>query len=297
MKNLQQYRSMFDYFHEGIYIVDQDRKIIYFNKEASNISGFSHEETIETLYDQNILNHIDEKGNTLKQAHQRLISSKTRRDYSDYHVYLKHKEGYRVKVHVRTIPIEENKKIVAIIEVFKETSSKNHILLDMNQDQMDVFIDPLTELFNRHFYHKNMLQIISLKIPNHVVGLLFLDIDNFKKFNDTYGHQLGDQMLRIVSKTILNSIGSSDYAIRYGGEEIIIVCTKKTREDLIKEAEKIRVMIENSVLKIDDLTLNATVSIGATIYQSKEPISSLIERADQAMYQAKKTGKNKVVFI
>lgn len=298
MKNLEQFRSMFDYFHEGIYIVDQDRKIIYFNKEATRISGFSHDEIIETLYEEHLLDHIDEDGNMLYNTDDcPLFLSMNQGEYADYHVYMQHKDGYRIKVHVRTIPIEENKKIVAVIEVFRETSLKNHLIFDMNEDQVNLFIDPLTELFNRQFYQKNIQQILKSKLPYQDLGFLFIDIDNFKKFNDHYGHLIGDQMLKIVSKTILNLIGTNDYAIRYGGEEIVVVFTNTDEQDLVINAEQIRKMVEKSILKENELTLSATISIGATLYHENEDITECIHRADQAMYQAKKTGKNKVVLL
>ena len=123
------------------------------------------------------------------------------------------------------------------------------------------------------------------------------DIDNFKKINDTYGHQFGDEVLVQVSKIILSSLRNTDFSFRYGGEEILAVLTNSSSEQALIPIERIRIKIENYPFKFDGQDIKVTISAG--ISSTKEEISSaeqLTKTADEALYKAKHSGKNKVIL-
>ena len=116
-----------------------------------------------------------------------------------------------------------------------------------------------------------------------------IDIDNFKKYNDTYGHQVGDMVLKKVAKSIKEAIDPSDFVGRYGGEEFSVFIVSNDREGVIEKAERIRKDVEKKT--------NVTVSIGVSFFpEDGEDSKSLIEIADQHLYRAKEEGKNRVIF-
>lgn len=158
-------------------------------------------------------------------------------------------------------------------------------------------IDGLTGLNNhRTFQEKLEAEIERSKRFNHSLSLLMLDIDSFKKFNDTYGHRIGDEVLKIVSCMIAENIRNVDFAARYGGEEFVIILPETFLNGAMITGEKIRQAIMNFRKKVDAWTeISVTVSIGAASYpEDATDRENLIEKADQALYSAKKLGRNKV---
>jgi diguanylate cyclase (GGDEF)-like protein len=159
--------------------------------------------------------------------------------------------------------------------------------------------DPLTKLYNRRFleeyYNRQVAEANRRQEPFVVV---FLDIDQFKIVNDTYGHELGDKALAAVARTIRNSLRQVDLMVRYGGEEFIIVLPGTDLEGGITVAEKIRQTMASTPIEIESgETIFLTASLGVASYPpgSNLSVEEIIQRADEAMYQAKIMGKNQVV--
>jgi len=132
-------------------------------------------------------------------------------------------------------------------------------------------------------------EMISYK---NKVCLVFFDIDNFRVFNNTYGHDAGDVVLKTISKSIMQIIRSTDLFGRWGGEEFIGIYTIKNDSDSLLIGEKIRKLVEETKVQHKGLTLSVTVSIGVTIAHDKDTINTIVKRADELMYQSKQKGKN-----
>lgn len=155
-------------------------------------------------------------------------------------------------------------------------------------------IDKLTGLYNRVKLDSILTQELNrAKRYNLKIGVLLLDIDYFKNVNDTYGHLVGDEVLKGISQNIKNNIRSSDYMFRWGGEEFIVLCLEMNQTDIITFAEEIRSKVsENKFSKVG----HKTISIGATINNSNDSVESIIQRADEALYEAKENGRNMVCY-
>ena len=296
MQQLEQYKRVFESFHEAIYVVDRQRKILYFNPIASRISGFSQGETVGFFCYDNILNHVDETGKNLCFSGCPLTTAIKENIVTDHIVYLHHKKGYRVRVHVRAIPVIEDGHIVGAIEVFTDETEKNLMQEEITLLKHMSLIDPLTGLYQRRFLTDRLSAHVDANHPTSL-GVLFIDIDDFKMFNDTHGHDLGDEVLRTVSKTILNQLKQKDVVVRYGGEEIVVVLLDVDHDSLLSIAEMLRMIVEQSQLRFINHSLKVTVSIGATLLNDHETLQEAITRADQAMYRAKRNGKNQVCHL
>jgi diguanylate cyclase (GGDEF)-like protein len=123
-----------------------------------------------------------------------------------------------------------------------------------------------------------------------------LDIDNFKLVNDTFGHEVGDKVLKILAETIQSNFRRHDFLGRWGGEEFVIVFSDVNRDGLMIASEKIRNLVAASSLRLSDHDLKITISIGATVVTEDDTPESIITRADQLMYSSKRNGKNIVTF-
>ncbi len=157
--------------------------------------------------------------------------------------------------------------------------------------------DALTGLLNRRFLNQKLPQLIEYSIKhNNFMCLLMIDIDNFKKFNDNYGHQQGDNMLRLVAGSISSSIRSNDYACRYGGEEFTVIIDENDMGKAQLIAQRIVNMVNSTTLDIEGEDVSTSVSIGLAQLSISDTAATLIHRADQALYRAKKEGKNRVVI-
>ncbi|WP_200762760.1 GGDEF domain-containing protein [Nitrosophilus alvini] len=158
-------------------------------------------------------------------------------------------------------------------------------------------IDQLTGMYNRKFLEEFVEKAAPQALRSNIrYGILMIDIDYFKMINDTYGHDVGDEAIRTVSKVIKNSIRSSDIAIRFGGEEFLVLLYNCDKDAVTKIAEKIRTEFSKQKIKSPDGYFTKTLSVGTSIFpDDSESIWKCIKFADVALYKAKKSGRNRVV--
>ena len=168
-----------------------------------------------------------------------------------------------------------------------------YINLENNKLRLLATTDKLTNTLTRKYFETKFDEIInSMKSTNRSFSVMMLDMDRFKRINDTYGHRKGDEILSIIGSTIKSCIRNTDIVGRYGGEEFIIILKDVSEVESIKVAEKIRTEIEK--LQIKGLDHHITVSIGISLFPNHGHFSDdLIEKADQALYYAKELGRNR----
>lgn len=156
--------------------------------------------------------------------------------------------------------------------------------------------DTLTRLLNRRFLPSVMNREIRMAQKRRSsFALLLLDIDHFKKVNDQHGHDAGDQVLQQAASILLNSVRNGDFVFRYGGEEMLVMLVEVTQELAMRVAQSIRAKFESTdFLLSEGGTLRVTASIGVAMYDGHPDQHFLISQADQAMYQAKQNGRNRV---
>ena len=196
-------------------------------------------------------------------------------------------EMHKVREHFHGMNEELEKHRVAT-----ETLSKK-----LEESEAKALVDSLTNVLNRNAYNLKITQLVhEFKRYKEKWALLVLDIDHFKKFNDKYGHKTGDQVLKSVAGTVTNTIRMSDSVFRYGGEEFVVILSRIDDQSASRLAEKIRQEIERDYYVDGDKKLKVTISIGAAIISENDTESSLFERADKALYQAKENGRNRVVL-
>lgn len=283
---------------EGVYFVDKEREITSWNNGAEQITGFLTNEVVHRKCFDNILNHVDENGVALCfngcPLSATMIDGKPR----EANVYLQHKDGHRVPVIVRAIPVmNAESEIVGAMEFFSENKNDVILLNRIEKLRKESTEDPLTKVPNRR-YLEAMIEskIREFQTLNLPFGIAFLDIDDFKKINDTYGHDNGDKILILISKTIQANLRNNDCLGRWGGEEFIIILSNMDNSSIKFITEKLRHLIDTSKLRTAEQEMNVTVSIGATVSITNDTSETIIKRADELMYLSKLGGKNKVTI-
>jgi diguanylate cyclase (GGDEF)-like protein len=174
-------------------------------------------------------------------------------------------------------------------------SSQQKLFLNHAELETKAVTDKLTGLFNRtRLDHTLVKQLTKSRQSQGHFGMILLDLDFFKKINDTFGHHVGDSVLVQIAAILQQNIRSYDMAIRWGGEEFLLICFEMNKDTILKLSNNIRQKIEQHDFK--DIH-KATVSLGVTLKHEKDTIDDMIQRADKALYQAKNKGRNCTVFL
>ena len=177
-------------------------------------------------------------------------------------------------------------------EVYKENKR-----LIAKMDEMIVH-DDLTNVHNRRYFTSELKKHFNLNARYQAqFSIAMLDIDNFKIINDKYGHQGGDQILIELCQLVLESIRVTDIFARYGGEEFVLILPENTINETVDVLNKLREKIAQHSFKIDEVLVPVTVSIGASAIAANDNETTLIRKADQALYKAKELGRNRVEQI
>jgi diguanylate cyclase len=225
-----------------------------------------------------------------------------------------------VQVHgsLKTVPVVEGSKVQAVVhrlsgatndmvkrnrdletELRKSTDEITTLQDRLETARREAFTDALTGIGNRRCFDLALIEhgerAANGELP---LCLLLVDIDHFKKFNDSYGHRIGDQVLKVVGSQLKQMSRNSDVAARYGGEEFALLLVDAPFEVAMRRADQLREALANNYLRnkaTGDLYGQITVSVGVAKYRMTDNIESFIGRADAALYQAKSEGRNKVI--
>lgn len=294
----QFYRDVLDRLDEGVYFVDRARRITYWNQGAQRLTGFTEDEVLGRSCSQGILRHVDDAGTLLCSRACPLLAVMHDGQSRSAPVFLHHRDGHRVPVWVSGSAIRnESGIVVGCVETFhRREASRFAVAEESGVD--DALTDPLTGIGNRRFGEAQLASILSVVADGYTsLGLLFIDVDHFKAVNDTYGHNTGDQVLRMVAQDIANGLGRGDYPVRWGGEEFLALLPGASDESLLAAAERIRMLVEHSWIEAttgEAPTIRVTVSIGAAMADLGESATELLDRADRMMYTSKAAGRNLV---
>lgn len=292
------YEQIVENVIEGLYLTDTDREVIYWNETAKRITGYGAEEVVGKSCADNILRHVDDQGNKLCERMCPLAATMTDNEPREAKVYLHHKEGHRVPVLVRVSPLtDETGIVVGGVELFTDVSNQETNRLRLRELEQLAMLDPLTKLANRRYLERilasSMEEWARCQTP---FGLLFIDIDHFKTFNDTYGHDVGDEVLKFVAKTLISNARPFDLFGRWGGEEFVGILRNVSGDMLMEISNRMLQLVRNAYIRHQNRSLHVTVSIGATLVTDKDTVESLLQRADELMYQSKKAGRDRVIF-
>jgi diguanylate cyclase (GGDEF)-like protein/PAS domain S-box-containing protein len=299
MLNSHFYLDLLENLYDGVYYVDRRRSITYWNRAAEQITGFSREEVLGRKCSDNLLRHVNDRGDCLCLSACPLAETIADGAPRKAAVFLHHKNGHRVPVYVHVSPIRSKAgKIIGAVEVFNNNSETVAALQHLRELQDQAYTDPLTGIANRKyteiFLEARFNELSRFGWP---FGLVFADIDHFKRINDTYGHPVGDLVLKMVANTLAHNCRSFDLVGRWGGEEFLLVLSHMGEPQKLEPiAERLRLLVAHSYLGGDQGPIAVTLSMGATLAQPGDTIESLLQRVDQLLYQGKNAGRNRLIL-
>jgi diguanylate cyclase (GGDEF)-like protein/PAS domain S-box-containing protein len=292
------YETLLDNLYDGVYFVDRERRITFWNKAAEKITGFTKSEVLGTRCADNLLRHVDDRGSSLCEGACPLsytLRDGLRRSAS---VFLHHKNGYRLPVAIGVAPITDNgQKIIGAVEIFRDDSATIAVLEHLKELEDLAYLDGLTRIANRTYLET----FIAAKFNEFhrlgwSFGVIFADVDQFKQVNDIFGHQAGDLVLQMVAQTLLKNCRSFDLVGRWGGEEFLCVISNLEYADQIMIiAERLRALVESSWVSLADCSFHVTISLGVTLARPQDNLETLMQRADRLLYRSKAAGRNCVI--
>ncbi|MEH2500250.1 diguanylate cyclase (GGDEF)-like protein/PAS domain S-box-containing protein [Bradyrhizobium sp. AZCC 1678] len=284
------FRSVVDAAYDAIITVDQEHNITLFNRAAENLFGYDASEVIGHP----LVNLLPEKFRSHHSAyiHQFSRSPVNSRQMDERNrIWGQHRDGTLLPVEIAISKINVG-GLLEFTAVIRDITDRVR-LMDLLQKQ--AVTDELTGLPNRREFLEIMEKVLE---SDEQLAVLMLDIDYFKKVNDTYGHDAGDEVLRVLSKIGMAASRKMDVFARWGGEEFVAALTGLDAEHARATAEKLRTTFEKQDFEHDWSIGHAipfTVSIGvATRADGENDLDAIMKRADEALYQAKENGRNRV---
>lgn len=276
---------------DGLVVLDQDGKVYMANKQFADMLGYSMEEIYQLyVWDwdfqykkeqlQEMLRGVDSSGDHFETLHRR-------------------KDGTIINVELSNNgSVYKGQKLVFCIcrDVTERNRMEDRLRESETRYQELCIIDDLTRLYNsRHFYDQLKMEIDRADRYVQSLTLLLLDLDNFKHFNDTYGHIEGDLVLTRFAQVIRRCLRKTDIAFRYGGEEFVVLMPVTTCAEGIVTANRIQAELKKENFSpFTDEKVYVTVSIGVAEYQQEEDMKAFVSRVDKLMYEAKKNGRDRV---
>ncbi|MGO1617137.1 MAG: GGDEF domain-containing protein, partial [Oceanisphaera sp.] len=181
------------------------------------------------------------------------------------------------------------------LQTLKQEAEQYKQQLNAQNDKL--FIDSLTQIHNRAGMDQRLdIEYRQWRRYDIPLCIVLLDIDHFKEINDEYGHLAGDKALRLIARTLKKSLRETDFIARFGGEEFIILLKGISQQDLDKPLQKLREKVKHIPFRFKENSVTITVSLGATLFKTGDSIHSAIERADQALYRAKNSGRDQFII-
>lgn len=279
----------------GIYIADEERRIVYWNQEAERISGRSKEDMIGVKCHEGGLDHVNMEGEHLCSSLCPYLKTYQDGKERSAKVFLRHKNGDRILVEAKFIPVfDDQHDLDFVMEQFREVGTKNVSDQMINQLSDAAQHDQLTGIPNRRFLDGYLsYQVLMRREIGQQNAVMFLDVDNFRKFNNTYGHEAGDLVLKELTKTVTSINRSGDVFGRWGGEEFMGFFSINDPAVIPAIAERYISAIRAMEISFEGQNLSVTASIGITCIREDDTPESVTKRADELMYHSKQAGKDR----
>lgn len=248
-ESAQFYKNILNHLDEGVYFVDRARNITFWNQGAYRISGYSAEEVLHKPCYWNFLMHTDAEGNNLCEGRCPLVRTMEDGTINQEDIFLRHKDGRRILVAVKILPIKNQAgQVVGAVELFNDSSS------DPEQDKKIktlatlAYFDLVTGLANRR-YAESRLSILTEEHRRNMItfGVLIIHIEGYKRYNDEHGQAEGDQLLAKIARALVAEVGPSDILVRWDGARFMLICPNTKKAILMLLAGKIKLVVQQTL--------------------------------------------------
>ena len=295
------FRSLSTSAQDAFIMINGQGKISYWNPAAERVFGYRSKEALgkdlhKLLAPAGEYNAIKEKFDIFKETGKGAAIGET----TELVAIRKDQTEFPIELSLSVFKLQGEWHSLGIVRDISDRKRAEAQLRESEKRYKELSItDSLTKLYNfRHFHHNVQLEMERANRYQRAMALLMIDLDDFKRFNDTYGHLAGDQALAKTGAVIRDALREADTGYRYGGEEFAVILPETAGPGAVQVAERIRQDIAAlPILEIAKQNLNITASVGVSELQAKDNLSEFIRRADENLYAAKTEGKNRVIFI
>lgn len=290
------HKAILDNIADGVYYVDRERRISYWNSAAEALTGYLADEVVGRLCHANILQHVDAAGRALCLDGCPLAATIEDGRTRETEVWYRHRDGSRRPVLVKTAPVVGSSGVIeGAVEIFSDAAPTVEARRLADQASQDAMTDALTGLANRRRFDAEVrARVESLRRYDWPFGLLIMDLDGFKEINDRLGHTAGDEVLRGVAATVVGATRLGDLAARWGGDEFAVIVQGVPDGALVTTAERLHALLGRAAIRANGEVIDVSASFGATLALATDSATSLIRRADSALYRAKQAGRDRI---
>ncbi|MDL2324972.1 sensor domain-containing diguanylate cyclase [Ruminococcaceae bacterium OttesenSCG-928-A16] len=297
MKQTSLFKAILNNMDDGVYYVDLERRISLWNHAAEKITGYTSQEMVGHFCHDNLLCHIDLEGHPLCTVGCPLYASMGDGTPRQAEVLLRHKNGYRVPVTVKAVPVYSGDVVVGAVEIFRTKSAVIYEDRFVDAIAEKAMSDPLTGLPNRTYLESYLeYKLQQFARFGNPFCVLFADIDNFNLFNNHFGHNTGDAILQSIAQNISANLHGTEKMGRWGGEEFLGIFDLHDDAEPYAIAERIRSLFAHSGATYNGTHLAVTASVGLSVVKANDTAESIVARADTLMYKSKVRGKNCVTL-
>jgi diguanylate cyclase (GGDEF)-like protein/PAS domain S-box-containing protein len=281
--------ALLEAMSEAVYAVDDDRRITFWSPAAELLTGYTAAEAVGLRCRDNLLRHVDGSGRPLCQDGCPLMATISDGSVREFHAFLHHRDGHLVPVALRTAALRSAEgAITGAVEVFHDDSAFRSVTDRLEVAEREALTDPLTGIANRRMLEQVLaLRHYERNRYDRRYAVVFVDVDDFKQFNERYGHDVGDEVLRLVASTLRYSTRPSDTVGRWGGDEFLVVAPVNDLDQAVGLARRVRQLTAESSAVHEGARITVTVSTGVAVAGADEPTRELVNRASLAMSGSK----------
>jgi diguanylate cyclase (GGDEF)-like protein/PAS domain S-box-containing protein len=296
MDDIAWLRQILDHVEDGVYMVDESRRIQFWNPAAKRITGFTAQEVMGHCCADNILTHVDRTGCSMCKGEcpmaRTLIDGKTRKDV----VFLHHKEGFRVPVEVAVNPVKDGSgKTIGAVETFRECSDIIAMRSTIERLKQWGCVDVATGLMS-HRIVADLLERRAQEMQRFgwPFGVLMIEVDLLQEVEQAYGSDGKAQGIRIAAASVQNALRALDTVGRWDETTFVAVVANTPVMELKNVAERVRMMVDTAYRTMGQGQLHVTVSIGAAAAEPKDNAQSVLQKARTSLYASRSSGRNRV---
>lgn len=271
----------------GVYAVDDLRRVTYWNPAATRITGYPAEEVLGRPCDAGLLEHVDDRGNPMCATGCPLRRALTDGREHTVRAWLHHRAGHLVPVRMTVAPVPgPDGSPAGAVVAFVDDSARLDVERRLEEAERLALLDPLTGLGNR----RGMDAAVRRRFAEwhrhrRAFGLLMCDLDDFKRVNDTHGHDVGDVVLAVVGRSLEHAVRAGDEVFRLGGDEYAVLTGPVGADELERLAYRLVMVAAAGRYPAD---LRVTLSVGAAMVRDPDDVADLLRRADRRLLAAKR---------
>ncbi len=286
-----------DMIFEGVSFLDRQTRITLWNKGAERMLGYPRNMVIGRMTWNEVLRHVDDQGNDMWPKEESPMD-KTLEDglVREVEAFIHHEDGHLVPVLSRICPIQDEEgTITGAAEIFVDNTMGVADRQRIEELRKMSLLDPLTGVGNRRYAELKLYSRFNeMKRYGWEFGVIFIDLDRCSDIRDKHGEKVSDEVLKLLARTLTTSIRSFDVITRWEEDRFLVVTVNIDEDRLVAISERLRQLVEQAHLVLEDGILRFTVSIGATLGRGNDTLNSVVERAERLVGHSKEAGGNRV---